>query len=248
MARPPILFIHGAFSNAGHFDSWVERFSRAGFACHVPPLPGHAPYDPGALASLSMDDYLAALEREVAKLSEPPVLVGHSMGGLLAQQFAAKGGCRALVCVAAAPPWRLPAQPHALPFFLPMLPAVLTGRPVHPPETTLRTLVVHHLPADEQRALLPTFGPESGRAYRAMMLGTARLPGPPFRGPALCLSGRIDRVVPNRTSEQIARLHRAQHAIFDQGHWLIAPSLAQQVVGRVLRWLEESVPAEAAVS
>src|SRR5215470_2812950 len=174
MARPPVLFIHGAFSNAGHFDPWVERFARAGFECHVPSLPGHGPSDPRALASLGMEDYLAALEREVAKLSAPPILVGHSMGGLLAQQLASKGRCRALICVASAPPWMLVSPPSSLPYFLPVLPATLAGQPIRAPEATLRALVVHHLPESEQRALLPTFGAESGRAYRAMIFGTAR--------------------------------------------------------------------------
>jgi pimeloyl-ACP methyl ester carboxylesterase len=80
MARPPVLFIHGAFSNARHFAPWVERFSRAGFDCHASSLPGHDPSDDRALARLTMADYLAALERKVAKLSELPILVGHSMG------------------------------------------------------------------------------------------------------------------------------------------------------------------------
>ncbi|MBV8824007.1 MAG: alpha/beta hydrolase [Hyphomicrobiales bacterium] len=241
MGRPPVLFIHGAFSNGGHFAPWVDRFSRAGFDCHAPSLPGHGPSDDRALATVTIADYLAALEREVAKLSELPILVGHSMGGLLAQQLAARRRCRALVCVASAPPWMLPAQPRALPYFLPMLPAILAGRPVHPPEATLRALVLHHLPEDEQRALLPTFGAESGQAYRAMIFGTAPLPGPPFRGPVLCLSGRDDRVIPNRTSAAIAKLHGARHEIFTQGHWLIAASLAEQVAGAALRWLDDSL-------
>ena len=241
MARPPVLFIHGAFSNAGHFDAWVDRFSRAGFDCHVPSLPGHGPSDDRVLARVTMADYLAALERNVGTLSEPPILVGHSMGGLLAQQLAAKGRCRALVCVASAPPWMLPAQPRALPYFLPMLPAILAGRTVHAPGSTLRHLVLHHLREDEQRALLPTFGAESGQAYRAMIFGTAPLPGPPFRGPALCLSGRDDRVIPNRTSAAIAKLHGARQEIFTQGHWLIAPSLTEQIAGAALRWLEQTL-------
>src|ERR1051326_4402508 len=247
MARPPVLFIHGAFSNAVHFAPWVDRFSRAGFECHVPSLPGHGPSDPRALASLTMEDYLAALEREAAQLSAPPILVGHSMGGLLAQQLASKGRCRALISVASAPPWMLAARPRSLPYFLPILPAPLAGRPVCPPESMLRALVIHHLPEEEQRALLPTFGAESGRAYRAMMLGTARLPGPPFRGPVLCLSGREERVIPMRTSAAIAHLYGARHEIFTQGHWLIAASLADQVAGTALRWLEATVPAESPV-
>src|ERR1700757_3510349 len=98
--RPPIFFIHGAFSNAGHFASWQARFSNAGFECYAPSLPGHAPSDRTLLASLILDDYLTALQSEVTRFGAPPVIIGHSMGGLLAQQLASTVPCRALICVA----------------------------------------------------------------------------------------------------------------------------------------------------
>lgn len=101
---PSVLFVHGAFSNPAHFAPWVSRFCAAGYDCHVPALPGHVPSDREQLGSLGMGDYLAALQHRVAKMRQPPIIVGHSMGGLLAQQLAATGPCRALVCVASAPP------------------------------------------------------------------------------------------------------------------------------------------------
>src|SRR5580658_4041196 len=59
----------------------------------VPSLPGHWPSDAGALASLTLSDYLASLHWTAATLSAPPVVIGHSMGGLLAQQLAATAPC-----------------------------------------------------------------------------------------------------------------------------------------------------------
>jgi len=236
--RIPILLIHGAFSTCQHFAGWVDFFSRAGFECHAPALPAHPTADPRALASLSFPEYLMVLKEQLKNLVEPPIVMGHSMGGLLAQQLATVAPCRALVCVASAPPWMLTAQMRALPFLLPLMPAILTGGPIHLPETTLRYLAVHDLPEGEQRVLLPTFTPESGRAYRSMILGLARLPGKPFRGPVLCLSGAADRIISNRTSKAIARFYGARHEVFNRGHWLIASSAQQQVAGSVLHWLE----------
>jgi pimeloyl-ACP methyl ester carboxylesterase len=97
MPRPPILLIHGAFSSAQHFAGWASFLSRARYECHAPSLPGHAPNDAALLASLDFGDYLAALRTEIGKLASPPVLIGHSIGGLLAQQLAASVPCRALV-------------------------------------------------------------------------------------------------------------------------------------------------------
>ena len=92
-------------------------------------------------------------------------------------------------------------------------------------------------PLPSRLDLLPTFGGESGRAYRAMILGLARLPAKPFDGPSLCLSGNQDRIIARGMSAAIARRHRAEHVAFDRGHWLIAPSAADEVAGRALRWL-----------
>jgi pimeloyl-ACP methyl ester carboxylesterase len=78
-----------------------------------------------------------------------------------------------------------------------------------------------------------------------MALGLARLPGKPFAGPVLCLSGSADRLIANRTSRALARLYGARHAVFGgRGHWLIAASAEQEVAGTVLSWLKNMLSAE----
>jgi hypothetical protein len=74
--------------------------------------------------------------------------------------------CTALICVASAPPWILVPQLGALPFLARQMPAILAGRPIRPDEGTLRRLALHDLPEPEQYELVPTFGAESGQAFR----------------------------------------------------------------------------------
>jgi pimeloyl-ACP methyl ester carboxylesterase len=236
--RSPIIFIHGAFSAHRHFAGWSEYFSRAGFECHSLSLPAHPTANADELTSLGLGDYLAALKNQLPKLAEPPIIVGHSMGGLLAQHLAATVPCRALVCVASAPPWMLSIQPRTLRSVLPVLPAILAAQPFALSPAMIRYLAAHDLPESEQQELVASFVPESGRAIRGMIFGLARLPRKSFEGPVLCLSGRKDRMISNRDTHAVARFYGARHEVFDRGHWLIAPSAQQEVAGSVLRWLK----------
>ena len=70
----------------------------------APDLPGHTPGG-GSVAGLSMSDYAKALGRFCAELPEPPVLLGHSMGGLVSQMAARRVKPRAVVLLAPSAPW-----------------------------------------------------------------------------------------------------------------------------------------------
>src|ERR1051325_11141003 len=132
MTRPPILLVHGAFSSAADLSAWKGFFAGEGFEVVAPTLPAHGRSDPAALRPLSLPDYLKALLAVRNRMTEAPVIIGHSMGGLLAQQLAAAAPCRALGCVASAPPGMLPAQLRALPYLAPLFPTIMAGRPVRP--------------------------------------------------------------------------------------------------------------------
>lgn len=240
MSHPPVIFVHGAFSCALHWQAWVQRFGDAGFECVAPSLPGHEPSDPAALAGLSLSDYLQALERVRAAQPTPPILIGHSMGGLLAQQLAASGPCAALVCLASAPPGMLPAQLRALPYLAPLMPQIVAGRPIQPTAATFRYLVLHDLPPGEQDELAATLGAESGRAYRSMIFGTARVRASAVRCPTLCVTGRQDRIVAPRVARAIAARYGAAHKVLDhRGHWLLARAALEEVSEPVLDWLRQ---------
>jgi pimeloyl-ACP methyl ester carboxylesterase len=234
--------IHGAFSDASHLNGWRTMFENAGLECHVPTLPGHDPRDTSGLAGLTMEEYCASLRLEIGKLQQLPILLGHSMGGLLAQQLASEGLARALVCVATVPPWPLVSRLRAMPHLAPYLPSIILGVPFRPSDATLSDVVLHDLPEEEQAKITASLHSESGVAYRQMLFGTARLPAAPFRGPTLCLGGLHDRVVPPRTTTAIAELYGLEPRFFDRGHWLIAGPATNQTAAEVLNWMQ-STPA-----
>lgn len=102
-ARPPIVLIHGACSRPGHFDVWREMFMRAGYECHAPALPGHDPSRRDVLRQACFRDYVSDLIDIVLALGGPAVLVGHSLGALIARMVAAEADVKALLLLAPSP-------------------------------------------------------------------------------------------------------------------------------------------------
>ncbi|MEO8668476.1 MAG: alpha/beta hydrolase [Bauldia sp.] len=237
--RPPLLLIHGAFSGKAHLAPWTEYFRAAGYDCRAPVLPGHSPSDGDRLGELELADYLDMLGEVCVGLERPPVIVGHGLGGLLAQHLRATADCAGAVLVSSWPGAALRPSPRAMLNTLPMIPGILRGQPVKPGKSVIRTLVLHDLSVAEREEILGEFGAESGRALRAPIFGRAEVPGTTVRRHVLVVSGDTDRIVPPSVPLELARLYQAEHLVIPgQGHWLIAGSLVAIVGAAIVDWLE----------
>jgi len=90
--------IHGVGCGGDVWDRMMPAFEAGGWACEAPTLfPDRRVKDnpPASLAELGLDDYIASMTtkaREMAKTAgEKPAVIGHSMGGLIAQVLAERG-------------------------------------------------------------------------------------------------------------------------------------------------------------
>ena len=88
------------------FEAFRGPFEAAGHTVLTPDLRGHGDDDrPGAVAGVSMTDYARDIAELCAGLPEPPILIGHSLGGLVAQLAAKRTPPKALILLAPSPPW-----------------------------------------------------------------------------------------------------------------------------------------------
>lgn len=112
--KPKIFFIHGMFLNPKSWEAWINYFENQGYECEAPAWALHQGEPaflrnnvPGGLGNLGLDtiyqDYAALLSAE----PEPPVVIGHSMGGLVMQKLAAAGSIRAGVGICSVAPNRM---------------------------------------------------------------------------------------------------------------------------------------------
>jgi pimeloyl-ACP methyl ester carboxylesterase len=103
--RETIVFVHGICHGAWCWEeNFIPYFKELGYNCIALNLPGHE--KPGSTHSISysLNDYVQALHQVVEKLDKPPIIIGHSMGGMILQRFLKKGSCKKAILLSAVPP------------------------------------------------------------------------------------------------------------------------------------------------
>jgi len=248
------LFIHGAFAAGPYFDWLGAAFAAQGWRCIAPHLRHHGigAQVPAALAGTGLAEYLADLEEIVATLDEPPVVVGHSMGGLLGQMLAARGRAAAAVLIAPCAPWGIFPASHtevgAAYGLLHM--GDFWNRILYPDFAVAAPLALDGLdPAAAQRAFA-AFGPESGRAlFQTLCWGldsgaASAVDARNVECPMLCLVGSEDKVVSPGTVRSIAHKYRRVSTFETIGglsHYVAGERAAAALPNLILSWLDEAL-------
>jgi pimeloyl-ACP methyl ester carboxylesterase len=107
--RGPVVFIHGLWLLAGSWDRWRRLFEEAGYATLAPSWPDdpetveEARLHPEVFARKRVEQVSAHFGEAIRLLATPPAVVGHSFGGLVAQQLAGEGLATATVAIDPAP-------------------------------------------------------------------------------------------------------------------------------------------------
>jgi pimeloyl-ACP methyl ester carboxylesterase len=248
--KASVVMIHGAFCGPWSLDGFKQQFEAAGYAVKVPCLRFHdGGKPPEALATTGLADFCADLEQELDTLNAPPILLGYSMGGLLAQLIAARRTIAAAILLAPSAPWGVP--PSTL-FEIGAAQALFLNsgfwaRVLLPSRDAALATSLNLLPRAERDQVFERLLPESGRAMfeilhwgldmnRASEIDTAKV-----TCPLLFLSGAEDRVNPPGTVARNAALYkgRASHQIIPgMGHWLLGEPGWEKLAGRALSWLE----------
>jgi pimeloyl-ACP methyl ester carboxylesterase len=100
-----IVFVHGMCHGAWCWEEkFIPYFEQLGYHCIAFNLPGHEREGSSTRISYALRDYVKALQKEVEKLEEPPIIIGHSMGGMIVQHFLKTGTCKKAVLMSSVPP------------------------------------------------------------------------------------------------------------------------------------------------
>ncbi|HTF54004.1 MAG TPA: alpha/beta fold hydrolase [Pseudonocardia sp.] len=259
--RTPVVFIHGLWLHATSWAPWIELFDDAGYQPIAPGWPGDADTveqtraNPDALARHGIDDIVEHYTSIIASLATPPILIGHSFGGTVAEKLLGRNlGVAAVAIDAAQIKGVLPVPIAALRSAFPVLknPANL-HRAVALTAEQFRYGFGNALPAEEsdllhQRWSIPGPGKTLFEAavtnldpHSPLKVDTAN----PDRGPLLLVMGGKDHTVPEAISKATLKQYRHSTAITDleefsdRGHSLTIDHGWHDVAALALKWLKE---------
>jgi pimeloyl-ACP methyl ester carboxylesterase len=252
MSRTMVM-VHGAFVGGWCWEPFAEHFRRRSWRCLAPDLRHHGADDArDELGRTGLADFTADLAELIGTLPDPPVLVGHSMGGLICQKLAAEGMARALVLLAPSPPWGiLPATQGEIEARLGLLGAgQFWDRALAPDFGVAASLALDKLDGSAQRAAFARFVPESGRALFEMLYWQLDLSqasavnARAIKCPVLFAVGAEDKVNPPATVRAIARHYRGAveyREFAGHSHYLFGEPGFEHIPAFCEDWLERAV-------
>ncbi|MCC7268297.1 MAG: alpha/beta hydrolase [Caulobacteraceae bacterium] len=241
----PVIMVHGAFCGGWAFDAFRGPFERAGHAVLAPDLRGHGA-DRRSVVGASMADYARDIAELIEEQAEPPVVVGHSMGGLVAAMAAGRARTAALIQLAPSPPWGVSgfSMEEAISAFGLYALGPFWLQAVDPDRTLMRRFSLDRMAPDARQATAARLGPESGRALWETLnwwldpLMTTAVDRAKIAAPVLSIAGGRDVVHAPATVTQTATRLGAEYRLMPQmSHWLPGETGHEEVADLCLGWL-----------
>lgn len=247
----PVVLIHGMWCTGANFARLRDALRARGHDCHAPNLPHHAiGQDDPAVGPQSLRDYLAFLEDYVRaqNFSRPPVVIGHSMGGLLAQQLAARINPLALVLLTPASPAGIFGIRWAnlVSFFHVFLRWGWWRKPQKPSFRNAAARAFNGVPAERHRELYDGLVPESGRAVFEIGFWpldrqrAAAVDARAVRCPVYVVSAGQDRLTPASVVRKVAARYpqAALRHYPDRGHWVLDDLDTDEMNIEIANWIQ----------
>jgi pimeloyl-ACP methyl ester carboxylesterase len=240
------VFVHGAWHGAWCWDEFfLPYFADRGYECHAFSFRGHGQNpNPRSLRRTRVDHYVEDLASIVETLDSPPVVIGHSMGGLVAQRYLEGKDLPGGVLLAPVPvsgalgaTFRT-ARRHPLAFAK----ANLTLRLwpiVGTPALARDAFFAEDMPETDSDRYFSLLQDESYFAYMDLVM--FRRPRPSrVTTPMLVVGGQDDRIFTPAEMEKTARAYGGELVMIPgAAHDVMLDARWQQAADAILGWLAD---------
>ena len=240
----PILCVHGMWHSAWCWsEKFMPYFSQHGYQTHALNLRGHGSSEGRKrLRWASLSDYVDDVAQVVSQMDRPPILIGHSMGGMVLQKYLESHEAPAAVLLASAPvngtlaaAFRI-ARRYPFPFFKAnflMMPYPIVGSL----ERCKTFFYSDDISDNDLKLYFSHLQDDSTRALMDMMF--LNLPKPDkIKTKLLVLGGAEDRMFSLKEIKETAAAYNTKETIFpDMPHNMMLDSNWQSVADHILSWI-----------
>jgi pimeloyl-ACP methyl ester carboxylesterase len=237
----PIVFVHGAYGGAWMWNEhFLRYFARAGRRVHALSLRGHGRSEGRCnLNTTSFSDYIDDVRHLLARITVPPILVGHSLGGLIVQRLIDRVPICGIILMASAPPegiFLVGKSPTAL---VDHLHRAIPGR-THQTDFWRRMLFSDELPVKRVTEYAARMVPESTRALSDAQIPNVIVSAVRANIPALVIAANHDRIIDRAMSRRTTHYHGAAfRKVEPSGHALMLDVSWEQAAKFIRQWLIE---------
>ena len=256
MKSKTVVFIHGMYMTPLCWEHWLDFYQGKGYRCVAPAWPGRdQPIDTlrknhpdPQLGKLTLRHVLEHLTGTIKTVGEKPILIGHSMGGLIVQLLLQQDLAAAGVAIDSAPPqgvftaqWSFIKSnwPHINPF-------VPKSQPIQMTFERFQYAFVNTLPLEEQRAAFERYVvPESRGVPRESLTAVGKVDFQKRRPPLLLIAGAADHIIPAALNKSNFDKYRSSPSVTDfkefagRTHFIIGQKDWKEVADYVLSWLND---------
>lgn len=237
MKTPTLLFLHGMWGDAAFWNRFRRKFEGGGFQTEAITFLHHdKPQDSSRLRHVGILDYVAQATRVIEALPDRPVIVGHSMGALVAQKLAESGMAKAMVLVAPVAPAGISCSTwSSFRCISGNLHQIALQQPFVIPWRQSCYGLLNTLSPREMAAIYGSFVHESGKAMREIVTGAVAVDEREVSCPVLAIVGSEDRSTPPSVVRKIAAKYHADYREYEGlCHYL---GVAWDAIDDVVEWV-----------
>ncbi|MCD4681934.1 MAG: alpha/beta hydrolase [Bacteroidales bacterium] len=251
-----ILMIHGMCAGPWCWDNYQKYFESEGYKCIKSTLRFHE-MDPNnkpdpQLGTISLLDYIDDLVEEINQLEELPIIMGHSMGGLLTQKLAEKRLAKAAILLT-------PATPAGIfnfkfsqvkTFWSIQNTSGFWKKPIRFTFHEFKYGVLNLLPPDKQKEIYEKLVFDSGKALAEIAYwffdskNATKVDESKVTCPVLVIGGGRDRITPSSLTRKVAMKYKAVSTYKEfenNAHWIIGEDGWEEIAGFTNHWLKREM-------
>ena len=238
-----VIFIHGAWHGKWCWDKHFRAaFSENGYEVITFDLPGHeVPGKVKGINRYSINDYVEALEKEVQQLDSLPILIGHSMGGLILQKYLERNTCKKAIFLASVPPYgvinatlKFARKAYFYPGLLSMNLYLLVNSEAKSKHAFFR----ENISQEALKEYTSQMCSESFKAFLNMLLPRVKVTEH-SNIPTLVVGGMQDKIFSESDNERTAKKFNAKLIMLDNvAHDMMLDEDHELVSDEILKWLK----------